>query len=143
MKCPRDGAMLESVPYEAGIRVDRCSACRGMYLDQGELQAIQETIERDYSEELGRIGDVVGAAYRMARQKAAPPTACPKCGRQMVREEYAHCSQIMTDVCPDDLGIWLDGGEIEALEVFFERSRLETKSLSRRFWKSLGRRLRS
>ena len=39
----------------------------------------------------------------------------------------------MIDVCPKCHGIWLDQGEIEELELFFERSRLEARSLRMAF----------
>jgi hypothetical protein len=35
-------------------------------------------------------------------------------------------SQIVIDECPDGCGIWLDGGELEALERFYEASQSET-----------------
>jgi Zn-finger nucleic acid-binding protein len=39
MVCPRCGGKLEEVERES-VKVDRCRACAGIYLDQGELEAI-------------------------------------------------------------------------------------------------------
>lgn len=39
MKCPKCGMELVEVGYK-GIRVDRCSACEGIWLDSGELTSI-------------------------------------------------------------------------------------------------------
>lgn len=52
---------------------------------------------------------------------------------------YGMGSQIVIpDVCPEDCGIWLDEGELAALETFFERSQAETKiPLHWRLWASV------
>ncbi len=137
MECPRDHSVLKSGVYEGNVDVDVCPACQGMWLDMGELERIEDTREHDYSEELKRMPNVVGAAYEMARQKNVALISCPKCGAEMSRHEYAFCSQIIIDVCPKSEGIWLDKGEIERLEVFFERSRMEAGQIRNGFWKSL------
>ena len=42
MRCPKDG--LELIEVELGdIRVDKCSHCGGIYLDNGELEKIVGT----------------------------------------------------------------------------------------------------
>jgi hypothetical protein len=38
MKCPKCGMELIEIDYR-GIRVDRCSACLGTWLDAGELES--------------------------------------------------------------------------------------------------------
>jgi hypothetical protein len=40
MKCPKCGAQLEELAF-ANIHVDKCFACEGMWLDKGELEALQ------------------------------------------------------------------------------------------------------
>jgi Zn-finger nucleic acid-binding protein len=137
MKCPRDNSVLESQVYEGDVEVDVCPSCQGMWLDKGELEQIEEIQEHDYSEELKRIPDLIGNAYEMARQKKLAITHCPKCSVEFSNHEYAYCSQIIIDVCPECEGIWLDKGEIEALEVFFERSRIDANNIRRGFWRSL------
>jgi Zn-finger nucleic acid-binding protein len=138
MKCPRDGAILKTQVYEADVEVDACPSCQGMWLDSGELEKIEDVKEHDYSEELQRIPDYIGNAYEMARQQARPDRRCPKCGSEMASREYAYCSQVIIDVCPKCTGIWLDKGEIEALEIFFERSRMEANTIRRGFWGGLA-----
>ena len=41
MKCPKCGMNLVEIEYRS-IRVDRCSACEGVWLDKGELKAVME-----------------------------------------------------------------------------------------------------
>lgn len=132
MLCPRDKTPLQPETYEGDVQVDRCSACDGVWLQRKELEAIQNLRERDYSGELGGI-DAVALAYERARQASSPPVSCPECGSALVAEEYAYCSQIIVDRCGKCGGVWLDSGELSALEVFFER---ETKA-RRRFFGTL------
>lgn len=40
MKCPKCGMQLEEVEF-GGVRVDKCFNCEGMWLDKGEIEAIQ------------------------------------------------------------------------------------------------------
>jgi Zn-finger nucleic acid-binding protein len=87
MRCPRHDQELESIRYEDGISVDRCPACRGIYLDAGELEAVEKTIEHDYAAELQSVPDDVRGAYERARHQLDPEVHCPKCGRTMARRE--------------------------------------------------------
>jgi Zn-finger nucleic acid-binding protein len=137
MKCPKDNAPLTPQAYEDAVYVDICTSCRGMFLDRGELEKIEETVERDYSEELGRIPDMTGFAYERSRQRALPDISCPKCDTLMESREYAYCSQVMISKCPGCGGVWLDEGECRALEIFYERSRMEAGKLRRSFLKGL------
>ncbi|HEX20612.1 MAG TPA: hypothetical protein ENG78_07330 [Acidiferrobacteraceae bacterium] len=137
MHCPIDNNELEKQTYEADIEIDVCPRCAGVWLDKGELEAIEETIENDYIEELEKFPDYVGSAYTMALQKKAAEITCPDCNTTMERKEYAYTSQIMIDKCPKCHGIWLDKGELQALEIFFEKSRLDARDLRKSFWVSL------
>jgi Zn-finger nucleic acid-binding protein len=133
MKCPIDGSDLQSREYEAGIPVDGCPSCGGVWLDPGELEIIQETNERDYRDALARMPDLGYRAYELARQKQGRMLNCPRCGSQMDKREYARCSQVMIDACPSCHGVWLDRGELESLEVFYERARLDAAELRKEF----------
>lgn len=137
MKCPVDQAELDEEKYESDIVIDRCPDCRGVWLDHRELEGIQESLERDYSSELQQVPDHVARAYQMARAEAAPTRPCPECGIELDRKEYGYCSQILIDACRQCRGVWLDRGELEALEVFFERARADAGELRRGFFGSL------
>ena len=39
MKCPKCGKEMEEAPL-AGIKVDQCTGCRGIYFDKGELELL-------------------------------------------------------------------------------------------------------
>ena len=134
MKCPLDSAELAPQNYEAGIKVDRCGTCKGMWLDHQELEKIQEAQQIDYGDEAKRLPDLVGQAYAMALANSKPEVTCPKCQQLMERLEHGGYSQIMIDVCTNCKGVWLDRGEIRALEIFFEKAKHDTKELRGSFF---------
>src|SRR5262249_24225489 len=65
--------------------------------------------------------------FEMARQRALPDIDCPRCGRRMGKTECHYASGVLADLCPGCAGYWLDRGELESLEVFSERLRLEER----------------
>jgi len=120
---------------EARIQVDRCSACRGIWLDKGELEQIQETIERDHGALAADPGDSVAASFEQVRQEQQGPARCPRCNAEMETREYGYNSQVMIDACPDGCGVWLDDGELQRLELFYEQGRAENAlPLTWRLW---------
>jgi Zn-finger nucleic acid-binding protein len=143
MKCPRDGAALAARPYEAKIEIDECPLCGGMWLDHGELEAIQQTVERDYREALDEPSDSVAEGLEGLRQRQLGAVACLKCGVQMDARPYGQGSQVVIDVCPEGCGVWLDQGEMATLEKLFERSQQENEiPLRWRMWAALRNVLR-
>jgi hypothetical protein len=118
--CPRDAAAMTLEWYE-GIEIDRCPRCGGVWLDKGELEVIQESRPDRPAPKDPRSG--LSAADDMARQASLPPVDCPICSATMLRGEYGMTSRIIVDSCPKGHGYWLDRGELEALERFFEQER--------------------
>src|SRR5690606_32745876 len=67
MKCPRDGTELQTV-VAAGVELDKCHKCDGLWLDYGELEAlrkkkvsgIEEELERTYGDPQFKTGEVSG-----------------------------------------------------------------------------------
>ncbi len=137
MKCPIDGGELVREIYEANIEVEKCPDCGGMWLDYQELEQIQGTLEHDYTDELQQLPDLVGNAYAMALARSRPELQCPRCDRTMERREHGGCSQVLIDVCPQCRGIWLDKGELQALEIFFEKARADTADVRSGFFSRL------
>ena len=142
MNCPKDGHPLESQRYDGGVTIDTCPTCAGVWLDKGELEAVMASDEHQHTRELARTEDTYGQAIGLAKDGAAPLVACPSCDRQMERREYGMTSQILVDTCPSGCGRWLDKGELDALEVFYERLRAEDAADEARensgFWASLA-----
>ena len=44
MKCPKCGKEMAEVEL-AGIKIDQCGGCRGIYFDHGELEILMESQE--------------------------------------------------------------------------------------------------
>lgn len=123
MKCPRDGAELTARIYEADVEIDECPTCEGMFLDNGELEAIQRAMDAKQVE-VDSV-DTVSEGLDSARNEALGRVPCPRCGAEMTSRRYGFGSQVMIDVCPQGCGLWLDGGELQQLEAFYERSNRE------------------
>ena len=143
MKCPADQNEMVKELYEDSVEVDRCSECNGVWLDKGELEKIQETIKNDYKEDLEQPKNILRSVKSMAIAKKEQPIRCAECDCTMERKEYAYTSMIMVDVCPLCQGIFLDHGEIKALEVFFERNLKANEEENQGFFKKLGKLLAS
>ncbi|PKN21114.1 MAG: hypothetical protein CVU65_17495 [Deltaproteobacteria bacterium HGW-Deltaproteobacteria-22] len=125
MHCPKDQSEMFKKNYEKDVEVDICTECGGIWLDHGELEAIQSIRENDYREQVKEAPNFLRQAEELARQKESPLLTCPHCAVEMARREYGYTSQILIDVCSYCGGVWLDPGELSALEIFFERSRVE------------------
>jgi len=61
MRCPVDGETLV-MSERAGIEIDYCPSCRGVWLDRGELDKIVERSARDSGNEYRQ--DLRGAEAR-------------------------------------------------------------------------------
>ena len=133
MDCPLDAVALVPRHLESDVDVETCPVCSGVWLEQGELEALQQAHAHDH---LADEPESVRAAFEMARRELEPPGPCPVCGTPMVRQEYGYASQILVDSCPRGHGLWLDAGELEALEQFFARQRANSESPmpSRSLW---------
>ena len=53
MKCPKCGMDLIEIDFK-GVKIDECSACRGMWLDAGEFDALVK-IEKPVLERLLKV----------------------------------------------------------------------------------------
>ena len=77
MKCPRDSSALEPKIYEAKIEIDACAHCGGMWLDKGELEAIQETSRARLPATLGNVSDTVKRSINEVAQMDTRPSTAP------------------------------------------------------------------
>lgn len=119
------------------VETDYCPSCGGVWLDRGELEKIQDIQLNDYKDELKRIPDYVGKSILLARSRERDPITCPVCKTDLERREYGYGSMVMIDSCIHGHGVWLDKGEVRDLEVFYERSRMETSRIRTGFLKGL------
>jgi Zn-finger nucleic acid-binding protein len=132
MNCPRCSVPLATKTYEADVAVDACPKCGGLWLERGELTRIAEVVERDYSDKLVEPDYTADESFELARQKSRPDIRCPKCGDETSKSECRWGSLVLMDVCASCGGMWLDRGEVQTLEIFFERMRQEEREDARR-----------
>jgi Zn-finger nucleic acid-binding protein len=118
---------LTREPHASGLEMDRCPDCGGVWLNAGELERI-ETRARELKPPPGFRADVdqMKRAYAHAHRpetrtgvEETPPLSCPACGEPMFPREWSIGTLVEVDVCIDCRGVWLDPGELEAIEQIF------------------------
>lgn len=132
MICPRCNIDLEPEKYK-GIEVDRCPQCKGMWLDYGELDQLEDTVlDKD---------EVKGAMMWDVSQGKLP---CPKCRESMQHFNY-RAYDLELDFCKQAHGTWLDAGEEKGvLELMEQRIKdLNRKAKAEAEWGDFLRKLRS
>lgn len=122
LKCPRDGTALQEVSI-AGVQLDKCHRCDGIWCDPGELErlrdldlpSVENQLETRYGNPDVESGEVTGYMR------------CPRCedGRlQGITVTYTR--HVRVDRCETCLGFWLDKRELDL--VVTEPSRIRGRS---------------
>ncbi len=111
MNCPRCKTQL-SVETINDIRIsfdiDTCPNCGGTWFDKGELEKIDKVIEPILFE----IRKIPGKSEQLEVLN------CPSCDHhpQLEKAEHPRDKKVIIDYCPSCKGIWLDRGELEAIQ---------------------------
>lgn len=96
--CPRCAVELET-HSRAGVEVDVCTMCDGIFLDEGEFDTlIAERFEKKRLE----------STFELIADAAEDPLFCSSCNTAMFRLDY---DELELDRCPQCGGIWIDGHE--------------------------------
>jgi Zn-finger nucleic acid-binding protein len=146
MKCPVDGNEMTERVYEADIQIDECPHCSGVWLDEAELFAIEKAREKDYDKAIKSPQETRApiSSFKTEPMIGGPEEPrklnCPSCGEKLFEREHGYFSGIMIDGCVGCRGIWLDRGELQALEVYFEKNKPtdDTSSFWQRFKNGLS-----
>lgn len=86
------------------IEVDYCTACKGLWLDSGELELIlskEDNIE--LSNSFSARDNLIEAKRR-----------CPICKKKMIKVEFENTGVII-DRCKNNHGLWFDSGELQSI----------------------------
>jgi Zn-finger nucleic acid-binding protein len=105
---------MESVKL-AGLELDGCPACRGLWFDAEELDA---SLRKDGAA-LGGLGSYF-VKVETARSLDIPPAFCPRCRAALEPHHYDIELPLIIDVCPAGCGIWLDAGELARIKEYWE-----------------------
>ena len=119
MKCPRCKSSLKTIEYE-GIRIETCGTCEGEWLDADELGHIVQAREVRFDENERRA---IAAATKITGVKLEDvddDLICPKCSGQTDPINYGGDSGIIIERCTGCGGFWLDGGELEKIQMMVE-----------------------
>ena len=112
--CPKCDVGLLIVHLPA-LEVDVCPTCRGLWLDDGELEQLAGPTTAATAAE--------DPLARLRRDPGAPPPdgrryLCPRCDqplRQVVVTPAPAAPAITLDNCPRGHGLWFDAGELPAV----------------------------
>ena len=109
--CPRcDIALTTERLLEPPADFDalRCPECSGRFLSRTQLKLVEETVEPKLLEWRRIPGS--------SRQNLV--LACPLCPTHPTMEKFEHHRdrKVILDRCPGCRGIWLDAGELKAIQ---------------------------
>ncbi|HOX45035.1 MAG TPA: rhomboid family intramembrane serine protease [Myxococcota bacterium] len=106
--CPKCLADLSPLRVE-GVELDLCPACRGVWLDPGELARMR-----------GARADLPADQAPLttgARALASTTSICPRCDGAFETLEFARGTALYIDRCKSCHGIWLDAGELKRIRA--------------------------
>jgi Zn-finger nucleic acid-binding protein len=130
MNCPDCKGEMEIITYE-GTRINECSSCKGVWLDEQELATIAqrkiEKIDPAILEQYHR-GPGFGQVATIERDRERN-LACPKCANKLDLVNYAYDSGIVVDICPDSHGVYLDKQELDAIQAFAEKNEAKLEEM--------------
>jgi Zn-finger nucleic acid-binding protein len=81
------------------IEIDHCLACKGVWLDSGEMELF--------------LGDSHSIQLHPDSQCSEKKIKCPKCGRKMAKARAGKPDGALLDICIERHGLWFDGGELD------------------------------
>ena len=118
MRCPRCEGELRQEDLKE-IKVDRCSSCKGLWLDYGELDQLEDTV----------LDDDHAKGSLMFRFSPGE-LQCPRCQKPMRAFNY-RAYNLELDFCENEHGWWLDSGEEKrVLELMGKRINDLSRSVS-------------
>ncbi|MCD4829418.1 MAG: zf-TFIIB domain-containing protein [Candidatus Cloacimonetes bacterium] len=106
--CPVCGIPLKEETLHRQA-IDRCEKCRGIFFDHGELASILNIVRiyRSFKLDEAEIDTLSDNGDNRVID-------CPSCGMPMAQKEVGGA---VVDFCDSCGGVWLDGGEIQALKM--------------------------
>ena len=102
MKCPGCNYPLIVLEID-GVEIDHCLACRGTWLDAGELELLLAGAANKDELMASLSADVEG------KEKSI---RCPICRKRLQKIMYGADKKVRLDKCADNHGLWFDHGEL-------------------------------
>jgi Zn-finger nucleic acid-binding protein len=118
INCPRCQSSIRQEFYEGSL-IETCPSCGGEWLDANEMTQINQERQKTFSSQ--EIASIEGAKQVVVTEvNKANPINCPHCKIPMKTINYAYSTGVMIDTCPRCHGMWLDQGELEAIQIITE-----------------------
>jgi len=119
--CPRCHLAMSAVLIgKANLR--ECPRCEGVWADAASLEQICADRERQAAV-LG-VATTVSTPETVEIEKNIRYVPCPICRKLMNRVNFAHCSNVVVDVCKQH-GTWFDKDELRRIVEFIRPGGLE------------------
>jgi Zn-finger nucleic acid-binding protein len=119
MRCPHCDTTLSTIDYE-GVAIETCNSCGGEWLDDKELGHIVRIREEIFSAEERRAIEGATKIPGIPMADVEREIVCPTCSATTVPINYGGNTGVIIDRCPECRGIWLDGGELEKIQMLIE-----------------------
>lgn len=107
--CPICDVALKAIEFE-GVHVEGCEQCGGLWFEQHELTELTRHDITHLHELEARFWD------HRADKRERHPRRCPNCGINLIPFEFKHTPGVILDGCKQCKGIWVDDGELDAIE---------------------------
>ena len=112
MLCPECGDEMLVIEL-SDVEIDCCAECRGVWLDEGELELLLPSDSEKSSNIAAALSDDSASKGRGGRP-------CPVCGKKMLLVDIPLDSTsdsdapavVEVDKCPRNHGLWFDKGEL-------------------------------
>lgn len=122
--CPRCKAELKAVAVGA-TKLHECPGCGGIWVDANTLQQICADREKQAAV-LGEAGALPASPQPAVLEEKIRYLPCPVCHALMNRVNFAHCSNVIVDVC-NRHGTWFDRDELRRIIEFIRAGGLEVE----------------
>src|SRR5574338_583068 len=86
------------------VEIDFCSACKGIWLDSGELELLFQNSE----------SNSLYDSFTLKSDYIEEKRKCPICKIKMEKVEF-DSTNIVLDRCTNNHGLWFDNGELSLL----------------------------
>ncbi len=126
--CPNCKTRLIEMKYESAP-VMKCSFCEGYLLRQGIIERIISRRDRFFTDkEIEHTKSSATAPPQSAHELASlTQIICPSCKTAMLRCFHSQLTKVVIDRCVNALCgcVWLDRGELEAIQILIEQFQSE------------------
>jgi Zn-finger nucleic acid-binding protein len=114
-KCPRCSGEME-ITTMAGVELDVCSDCRGIWFDAEDLRRVLQLRPPD----LANIPFYEDLQTGDATAWDPPPAFCPDCSAALNSQRLGEAIPVITQACPNKHGLWLDRGKLRKIKQFYD-----------------------